>query len=136
MDPKNPGLLPLLAFLPLVLSGCMGTVELAPDDSDSVLSRQLLQVESPIEPGPFQVNSLYYGSGTDKNRVEYRDSVAFTTRSVDASKIVSLGNGAKSRNEYWGFKPDSFPLNAAMAASSFVGLGDGKLGAGRGPRNC
>jgi dienelactone hydrolase len=60
------------------------------------------------------VKALYYGSGTDKNRPEYRDSVAFTTGRVDASKLVSLGSSAKSRNEYWGFKPDSFPLNGRV----------------------
>jgi dienelactone hydrolase len=92
----------------------MGALELAPDDSDTVLSRQLLQAESPLEEGPFQVASLYYGSGADKNRPEYRDSVAFTTEHVDASKLVSLGNRAKSRNDYWGFEPDSFPLNARV----------------------
>ena len=114
MDPKNPGFLKLLALLPLALTGCMGALELAQDDSDSVLSRQLLQAESPLERGPYQVSSLYYGSGTDKNRAEYRDSVAFTAGAVDASKFVSLGSSAKSRNEYWGFKPDSFPLNARV----------------------
>lgn len=92
----------------------MGAVELAPDDSDRVLSRQLLDAPSPLEPGHREVRSLYYGRGDDKNRLEYRDSVAFTTPSVDASKLVSLGSREESRNEYWGFGPDSFPLNARV----------------------
>jgi dienelactone hydrolase len=92
----------------------MGTVELAPDDSQVVLSRHLLDAPSPLEPGPLSVKSLFYGSGKDKNRAEYRDSVAFTTDPVDASKMVSLGSSAESRNKYWGFKPDSFPLNARV----------------------
>lgn len=96
------------------LNACMGAVELAPDDSPEVLSRHLLEAPSPLERGPFQVKSLYYGSGTDKNRAEYRDSVAFLTPRVDASKLVDLGSSAKSRNEYWGFKPDSFPLNGRV----------------------
>jgi len=104
----------LLLFLVLPLSGCMGTLELAPDDSEKVLARHLLDAPSPLEAGPFEVGSLFYGSGTDKNRPEYRDSVAFRTARVDASKLVSLGGSAKSRNEYWGFKPDSFPLNARV----------------------
>ncbi len=104
----------LWAWAALVLTGCMGALELAPDDSGSVLSRQLLDAPSPLEAGPYAVESLYYGSGTDKNRPEYRDSVAFRTGRVDASKLVSLGSSAKSRNKYWGFAPDSFPLNGRV----------------------
>ena len=103
-----------LALMPVLFAGCMGAVDLAPDDSQTVLSRQLLDAPSPLEPGTLEVRSLYYGSGTDKNRAEYRDSVAFVTGRVDASKLVSLGSSADSRNKYWGFKPDSFPLNARV----------------------
>jgi len=98
----------------VTFTGCMGALELAPDDSQVVLSRHLLDVPSPLETGPLEVESLYYGSGTDKNRAEFRDSVAFTTGRVDASKLVSLGSSADSRNKYWGFEPDSFPLNARV----------------------
>ncbi|MGW8265453.1 MAG: alpha/beta hydrolase family protein, partial [Longimicrobiales bacterium] len=73
-----------------------------------------LDAPSPLDRGPLEVRSLYYGSGTDKNRAEYRDSVSFVTGRVDASKLVSLGSSADSRNKYWGFKPDSFPLNARV----------------------
>jgi len=101
-------------FFLLVLGACMGALELAPDDSDQVLGRHLLDVPSPLEQGSYRVKSLFYGSGTDKNRPEFRDSVAFETGRVDASKLVSLGRSAKSRNKYWGFEPDSFPLNARV----------------------
>jgi dienelactone hydrolase len=96
------------------LGGCMGPLELAPDDSDRVLNRHLLDAPFPLDAGPFAVGALYYGSGTDKNRPEYRDSVAFATPSVNASKLVTLGDAAKSRNRYWGFSPDSFPRNARV----------------------
>ncbi len=92
----------------------MGTLELAPDDSHQVLSRHLLDVPSPLDPGPLGVRALFYGSGNDKNRAEYRDSVSFVTGHVDASTLVSLGGSAESRNKYWGFKPDSMPLNARV----------------------
>jgi dienelactone hydrolase len=98
----------------LALAACMGALELAPDDSDQVLARHLLDEPSPLEAGSYGVKSLFYGSGTDKNRVEFRDSVAFETGRVDASKLVSLGRSAETRNEYWGFEPDSFPLNARV----------------------
>jgi len=106
---RRSWILPILA-----LGACMGALELALDDSDRVLARHLLEVPSPLEPGSYEVQSLFYGSGTDKNRLEFRDSVAFQTGTADASKLVSLGGSAKSRNEYWGFKPDSFPLNARV----------------------
>ncbi len=101
-------------FLVLATGACMGALELAPDDSQEVLGRQLLDAPNPLESGREGVRALYYGSGSDKNRSEFRDSVAFETPPVDASKLVSLGGSAKSRNEYWGFKPDSFPLNARV----------------------
>jgi len=101
-------------FSLLVLGACMGALELAPDDSDQVLARHLLDVPSPLEQGSYRVKSLFYGSGTDKNRPEFRDSVAFETGRVDASKLVSLGRSEKSRNKYWGFEPDSFPVNARV----------------------
>lgn len=114
MNRSNGRTLWLLLIGVMSLSGCMGAVELAPDDSHLVLVRHSLDAPSPLEPGPFEVKALYYGSGTDKNRPEYRDSVAFTTGRVDASKLVDLGNSAKSRNKYWGFTPDSFPLNGRV----------------------
>ncbi len=92
----------------------MGVLELAPDDSEEVLARHLLTAPSPLERGELGVEYLTYGSGSDKNRPAYRDSVAFTTGRVDASKLVSLGGSAGSRNSYWGFTPDSFPLNARV----------------------
>jgi hypothetical protein len=47
-------------------------------------------------------------------RPEYRDSVAITTDSVDASKLINLGDRASSRNRYWGFTPKNFPLNGRV----------------------
>ncbi|HKJ93207.1 MAG TPA: hypothetical protein VJ957_08565, partial [Longimicrobiales bacterium] len=98
----------------LALAGCTATMKYTPSDADRVLARQTLQAPDPSKPGPYHVLHLYYGSGTDRHRPEYRDSVAFTTTSVDASKMVDLGKSAKSRNKYWGFTPDSFPRNARV----------------------
>lgn len=95
-------------------SACAGALELAPSDAPAVLARHVLREENPARPGPHPVLTLYYGSGTDKNRAEYRDSVAILTAPVDASKLVDLGESAKSRNEYWGFSPDSFPINGRV----------------------
>lgn len=96
------------------LAGCRGTLELEPDDSATVLSRQLLDAPNPALPGQFEVRRLYYGSGTDQRRAVYRDSVAFTTDPVDASELVDLGDDLEERNDYWGFSPEEFPLNARV----------------------
>ena len=95
-------------------TACAGSLELTPSDAATVLSGHHLDHPNPALPGPHDVLTLYYGSGTDRNRAEYRDSVAIVTETVDASKLVSLGASAKSRNSYWGFTPDSFPINARV----------------------
>ena len=98
----------------LTLAACGQSLKLAKDDSDVVLARHSLQAAHPAERGPHEVRTLYYGSGTDKRRAVYRDSVAFRTPTVDASPFVSLGTTAKARKKYWGFEPKQFPLNARV----------------------
>ena len=95
-------------------TACAGSLELSPSDAATVLSGHHLDQPNPALPGPHDVLTLYYGSGTDRNRPEYRDSVTIVTETVDASKLVSLGASAESRNSYWGFSPDSFPINARV----------------------
>jgi len=102
------------AALLVAAASCTPALKLTPSDAEVVLARQALDAPDPGRPGPFGVLTLYYGSGTDKNRPEYRDSVTIETEPVDASKLVSLGESAKSRNEYWGFTPEKMPLNARV----------------------
>lgn len=105
---------PLPYLLVLLLPSCYPAMKLAESDADVVLTHQTIQAPDPSVPGPYTVRHLYYGSGMDRNRVEYRDSVAMRTDSVDASKLVDLGSSAKSRNEYWGFTPKGMPLNGRV----------------------
>lgn len=95
-------------------TSCTPALKLAPNDADRVLTRQVLDAPDPGRKGPYRVETLYYGSGTDRHRPEYRDSVAINTKPVDASKLVDLGRSAKSRNRYWGFTPKEMPLNARV----------------------
>ena len=101
-----------LALLPL--AACYPALRLDPSDADRVLAQHTLSAPDPGQRGPHAVRTLYYGSGTDKNRPEYRDSVAIRTESVDASKLVDLGQTAKERNGYWGFTPEEFPINGRV----------------------
>jgi dienelactone hydrolase len=102
------------ALSALAAAGCYAPIKLTPSDAPTVLSRQLLDAPDPGQPGPYAVKHLYYGSGTDRRRVEYRDSVAIKTTPVDASKLVDLKDDAKSRNKYWGFTPKEFPVNGRV----------------------
>ncbi len=95
-------------------TACSHALKLTPSDADVVLSRQLLDAPNPARSGDYPVRRLYYGSGTDRRRAEFRDSVTITTKSVDASKLISLGESAKERNRYWGFEPKNFPLNGRV----------------------
>jgi hypothetical protein len=76
-----------------------------------------LDAPNPAEPGPYEVATLFYGSGTDRHRAEYAGNVDVRTDSVDASPLVASprqGLRARARRTYWGFGPDRLPLNARV----------------------
>ena len=105
----------VLIFAMLLPGACARTVRLASDDSHIVLARQILEAPNPAATGPHAVRHLYYGSGTDKRRREYRDSVTIRTATVDASPFVSMdAKVAKSRRKYWGFDAKRFPVNGRV----------------------
>jgi hypothetical protein len=107
---------PMRRFLPLVLlAGCTQPLKLTKDDSPVVLAHQLITAPNPGEKGPLAVRTLYYGSGTDKRRREYRDSVTIKTKAVDASPFVSMEpDVAKDRKDTWGFDTKAFPVNGRV----------------------
>jgi len=98
----------------VLLGGCRASAPLVESDHPQVLAHQLLEGPSPSTPGPFAVGFLTYGSGTDRRRPEYREGVAFTTGTVDASKLAQRTDRAAYWKRWWGFGPDSFPLNARV----------------------
>ncbi len=106
-------LLPLLLLL-VALAGCRAALDLVPSDAASVLAQHTIDAPDPGARGTYPVLTLYYGSGTDRRRAEYRDSVTIVTSSVDASALVDLGDNAESRNDYWGFTPEEYPRNARV----------------------
>lgn len=111
---RTPRSVLTVATAAFLLGGCRSALQLTPSDADVVLAQRTLEEPDPGQPGAYTVRTLYYGSGTDQNRPEYRDSVSIQTESVDASKLVDLGGAARERNEYWGFTPEEFPLNARV----------------------
>lgn len=110
-----------MAAAVLVLAGCAPALRLAPDDSDEVLARHVIDAPDPSLAGDLAVRRLYYGSGTDRNRPEYRDSVAIRTDSVDASTFIDFGDEAGERREYWGFTTEGMPLNGRVWYPDGVG---------------
>jgi len=100
--------------LALLVAACYPALKLAPNDANVVLTEHTIDAPAPFTRGPHAVGRMYYGSGSDRNRVEYRDSVTLRTDSVDASKLVDLGQTARMRNSYWGFTPKGMPLNGRV----------------------
>lgn len=107
--------LPLAGALAAALAACAQPLTLAPNDAVRVLANRSITAPNPGERGPMAVRRLYYGSGGDKNRAEYRDSLTYRTRTVDASPFARMDPPtAKSRKRYWGFDNTKFPLNARV----------------------
>jgi dienelactone hydrolase len=67
-------------------------------------------------PGPLQVRTLNYGSGSDRRRAEYGRDADIQTPTVDGTAFVDGWEGLKGRLRtwYWGFGPDTLPLNARV----------------------
>ena len=96
-------------------SACTQPLKVTRDDSPVVLSHQLITAPNPGEKGSFAVKTLYYGSGTDKRRHEFRDSVTIKTKTVDASPFVEMTpEVAKDRKDVWGFDTKAFPINGRV----------------------
>jgi hypothetical protein len=96
----------------MAATACAQRLTVAKDDSPTVLSHHVITAPDPAARGQFSVKRLYYGSGTDKNRAEYRDSVTIKTKTVDGSKLASTQD--QSRKKYWGFGFDKMPVNGRV----------------------
>jgi hypothetical protein len=98
------------------LAACAQSLKLAKDDSPVVLAGLSLNAPNPADRGPHAVRTLYYGSGTDRRRREFRDSIAIKTATVDGSKLADAPNPAqrKVREKYWGFGFAKLPVNGRV----------------------
>jgi dienelactone hydrolase len=75
-----------------------------------------LSLSDPSATGNYQVKTLFYGSGNDKQRPEYGKEVSLKTDSVDATPFFDQSKGFenKLRKIYWGFTSKNYPLNARV----------------------
>lgn len=76
----------------------------------------VLDLPDPGLPGEETILTLTYGSGKDKHRKEYGDSADLITLPVDGRPFLSNWKKISGwlRTKYWGFGPDSLPLNARV----------------------
>lgn len=116
-----------MRYLPLLLlalsAACVQPARLVKSDADRVLTSVTLDAPNPGVAGSYEVRRFYYGSGTDRRRPEFRDSVLLRTRSVNATPFVRDVDKkeAKTRWRYWGFNEKALPLNGRV----WYPVGDG-----------
>lgn len=81
-----------------------------------VQTAHLTGIANPSEAGNFSVAHFTYGSGTDRQRQEFRSGVRYRTQPVDATPILHAweGSAAKWRKKFWGFDAKILPLNGRV----------------------
>jgi hypothetical protein len=72
-----------------------------------------LDLQNPGERGDYDVENLTYGSGKDVRRAEFGQEADWTSRSLDATKLLPEWKGfrARAREWYWGFSLKEAPVN-------------------------
>ena len=104
-----------LVMTALLTAACSQALKFSKDDSATVLSYQTITAPNPSLPGAFKVRTMYYGSGTDKQRKEFKDSVTYKTKPVDVSPYATIAPAqAADRKKYWGFDLKAAPINGRV----------------------
>jgi dienelactone hydrolase len=108
--------LSLNVYLVVWLANEGSTAHLVRVDNPDQPSSVPVSAPDPSLPGPFEVMTLFYGSGTDKRRPEYSKSVSIKTEAVDASLLLPDLKGFKAsmRKRFWGFDQKQFPVNGRV----------------------
>ncbi len=98
-----------------IAAGCSQKLQLMKDDSAEVLARQSISAPNPADTGSYTVKRLFYGSGTDLRRPEYRDQVTIKTRTVDVTPFATVPAAqAKDRKKFFGFDLKQAPINGRV----------------------
>jgi hypothetical protein len=102
---------PLVILLSLVLTGCGTTSHLVDISYMDDYRVEPINAPDPSLEGTYQYRTYFYGSGNDKRRKEYGESVDFKTKPVDGNPFVDYSNNMP---RYWGFGFDRLPLNGRV----------------------
>ncbi|MCB8985869.1 MAG: hypothetical protein H6659_18720 [Ardenticatenaceae bacterium] len=103
----------VLAFVVWVVNpGFDGYVAALPETAVSAS----LPLANPGLPGPYTVQTLSYGSGSNARRPQFGEAATLTTPSVDGSDIFAGYSGVVDKffRWYWGFGFDQLPLNGTV----------------------
>ena len=75
-----------------------------------------LALPNPGERGEYEVEGLTYGSGKDLRRAEFGTKADWTSRTLDATKLLPEWKGfrARAREWYWGFSLKEAPVNGRV----------------------
>jgi len=96
-------------------AGCTQALKFMKEDPAAALSKQTVTAPNPADRGPHPVKTMFYGSGTDKQRAEFRTGVTIKTKAVDVSPFASVtGDAAKVREKFFGFTLKKAPLNGRV----------------------
>lgn len=73
---------------------------------------EIAALGNPAEPGPYEVDVFYYGSGKDKHREHFGGEADVITESVDASEYITYWPRLKKL--FWGFDEHNLPINGTV----------------------
>lgn len=104
------------ALATLLLAACIQPTRLVRSDAERVLAAVTLDAANPADSGRYSVGAFTYGSGTDRRRRAFRDSVSVRTRPVNGSVFLRGidAKEAKRRWRYWGFNAANLPINGRV----------------------
>lgn len=119
---KTLHLLVLVSLVGAVISGVFwyqaeGTIaHLAEGENPGQQLSMALDLPNPSEPGDYQVETMYYGSGTDIRRPEYGAGVSLVTNPVDVTPFLPELSAFRLglRERYWGFDLSQSPVNGRV----------------------
>lgn len=107
---------PTLVLTAVLLAACFQPTRLVRSDAERALANVALAAPNPAERGRYDVAAFTYGSGTDRRRRAFRDSVTVRTRSVNGTVFLRGldAKAAKKRWKYWGFTAANLPINGRV----------------------
>jgi dienelactone hydrolase len=105
-----------LVFAALTAAACTQPSRLVDPTRFAPPTEGALAAPDPSRAGDFAIRRLYYGSGTDRRRSVYRDSVTLKTGVVNGTPFLRGADPKllRDRWKYWGFDAKRLPVNGRV----------------------